>query len=88
MELGRGVRAVAAGICWTAAVVVGLFGAASFVGGGAECARTSTTSCGSPNAAVLGVSIVIAVVLGIAGALLWKPRPKGREPRRPWDYPG
>jgi hypothetical protein len=87
MELGRGVRAVAAGICWTAAVVVGLFGAASFVGGGAECARTSTT-CGSPNAVVLGVSIVIAVVLGIAGALLWKPRPKGREPRRPWDYPG
>jgi len=87
VEVGRGLRAVAAGICWTAAVAAGLYGVASFVGGGAECVQGSTSGCGSPNAAVLAVTIAIAVALGIAGALLWKPRPKGREPRRPWDYP-
>jgi hypothetical protein len=87
VDVGRGLRAVAAGTLWLGAVAVGLYGVASFVGGGAECARGSTTDCGSPNAGVLAVSIVVAVALGIAGGMLWKPRPKGREPRRPWDYP-
>ncbi len=87
MDIGRGLRGVAAAICWLGAVAVGFYGVASFVGGGAECARGSTTDCGSPNAGVLAGSIAIAVVLGIAGAMLWTPRPRGRELRRPWDYP-
>jgi hypothetical protein len=72
-------------MCWTAAVLVGLFAAAAYVGGGAECVR-GTTSCGSPNATPLFVGVPVAIVLGIAGAAIWKPRPQKRRPRRPWEY--
>jgi hypothetical protein len=86
MRIARGVRAVVAGVLWTAAVFVGLFAVAGYVGGGAECARLQATSCDEPNAGLLIAGIAVAVVLGIAGALVFRPSPEPRRPRRPWDY--
>ncbi len=86
MQISRGVRAAIAGVCWTAAVFVGLFTVAGYVGGGAECVRHQTTSCGSPHASVLFVGIPVAIAFGVAGAVIWKPRAGKRTPRRPWEY--
>jgi hypothetical protein len=86
VQIARGVRAVLAGVCWTAAVLVGLFAVAGYIGGGAECARAQATNCGSPNAAVLFVGIPVAIALGVVGAVLWRPGAGKRKPRRPWEY--
>jgi hypothetical protein len=86
VRIAKSIRAVLAGACWTAAVLVGLFAVAGYVGGGAECARAQATQCGSPNAAVLFVGIPVAIALGVAGALLWRPGTGKRRPRRPWEY--
>jgi hypothetical protein len=86
VQIARGVRAAIAGVCWTAAVLIGLFAVAGYVGGGAECVRGQTTNCGSPNATVLFIGIPVAIALGIAGAVIWKPGAGKRKPRRPWEY--
>jgi hypothetical protein len=86
VQIARGLRAAIAGVCWTAAVLVGLFAVAGYVGGGAECVRHRTTDCGSPHASVLFVGLAVAIALGIAGAVIWKPRAGPRKPRRPWEY--
>jgi ABC-type spermidine/putrescine transport system permease subunit I len=86
MRIARGARAIVAGSLCTAAVFVGLFAVAGFVGGGADCARAQATKCDPPNATALIVGIAIAVVLGIVGALIWRPGPERRRPRRPWEY--
>jgi hypothetical protein len=86
VQVSRAVRGAIAGVLWTAAVLVGLFAVAGFVGGGAECARNQATSCDSPNAVVLIAGIAVAVALGIAGAVIWKPSAGARKPRRPWEY--
>jgi hypothetical protein len=88
---GRAIRAVLAFVFWAAAVVVGVVSAAGFVGGGADCVRQGTTQgttrCGDPSELLLMVGVLAAVALGVIGAVLWKPRPKGRTPYRPWQYP-
>jgi hypothetical protein len=85
VQIARGVRAIVAAVCWTAAVVVGLVTVAAYVGSGTECVR-QTTGCGSPNATALLIGMAVAIVLGVIGAAIWKPRPEKRRPRRPWDY--
>jgi hypothetical protein len=86
VRVSRAVRAAVAGVLWTSAVLVGLFAVAGFVGGGAECARNQATSCDPPNVAVMILGIAIAVALGVAGAVIWKPSAGRRRPRRPWEY--
>lgn len=84
MSISRTARAILSGICWTAAVVVGFVGASGFVSNGVGCVQGQTI-CAGPNALWLVGGVVGAVALGIAGALVWKPRPR-RRARRPWEY--
>ncbi|MFL5796836.1 MAG: hypothetical protein ACJ77A_02740 [Actinomycetota bacterium] len=85
MRLSRPVRAVLSGVCWTLGVGLGLITAAAFAGGGVMC-QTGTRAACRPQTWLLVVGIVLAVALGFAGAVLYKPRTK-RQPRFPWEYP-
>jgi hypothetical protein len=83
---GSALRAILAGTCWTAAVIVGVVATAGFVSGGAECVQGRTSHCGGPNGTLLVIGTVVAVGLGVVGALVWKPKSRGRKPYRPWQY--
>lgn len=86
VRLGRGMRAVVAAACWTAAVVVGLVSVAGFVGGGTGCVQRGATTCAAPSWVLLVLGVLAAVALAAAGALIHKPQAKRRKPRRPWQY--
>jgi len=82
-RLSRGVRAILSVLCWTLAVVLGLFAAGAFAGGGVLCQRGAQEAC-KPQTWLLVVAVVLTAGFGTAGALLWKPKPK--DSRRPWEY--
>ena len=75
-----------AGVCWTLAVGSGIFTVGAFAGGGVLCLSGHPKSC-PPRTWILVVGVVVTIALGIAGALLWKPKPKRPAGRFPWDYP-
>jgi hypothetical protein len=83
--MSRPIRAVLSGICWTIAVLMGVFTAAAFAGGGVLCESGNRAAC-RPQTWVLVIGILLALSFGAAGVALYKPRAK-REPRFPWDYP-
>jgi hypothetical protein len=84
MPVSRAVRAVLSAACWTLAVVMGVVTAGSLAGGGVLCESGTHQAC-KPQTWLLVVGAVLTLGLGAAGALLWKPRPKGPQ-RRPWEY--
>jgi len=85
MPLTRPVRAVLSALCWILAVASGLFTAAAFAGGGVMCQAGKRTAC-KPESWLLAVGMVAMIAFGVAGARLYKPKPK-RETRFPWEYP-
>lgn len=86
MRVPRPVRAVLSFVCWTAAVVMGMAAAGQFVAGGVPCELGAGRAC-SPRLWPLILEVTAAVLLGVAGALLWAPRkPRRPEGRRPWEY--
>jgi hypothetical protein len=84
VSISRTARAVLSGICWTAAVVVGVLTTSGFVSNGVSCVQGQTI-CAEPNILWLLGGVAGAVALGIIGAVVWKPRPR-RRARRPWEY--
>jgi hypothetical protein len=85
VQVSRAARAVAAGVCWTLAVLSGVFTAGALAGGGVLCQAGQHRAC-KPATWLLVAGAVLTLTFGTAGALLWKPAPKRRQ-RRPWDYP-
>jgi hypothetical protein len=67
-------------------VILGGLASAAFLSGAPACVSGSVESC-RPQTWLLAVGIVAAIALGVAGALLWKPKPRRPAPRRPWEYP-
>ena len=85
MALTRPVRGVLSAICWILAVASGLFTAAAFAGGGVLCQTGRRAAC-KPETWLLVLGVVAMIGFGVAGARLYKPKPK-RETRFPWEYP-
>ena len=85
MNVRRAVLATLSALCWTAAVVVGGLAVAAFFGGGYACQNGQRRVC-EPNTWLLVGGIALAILLGVAGALLYQPRRKRPPPRVPWEY--
>ncbi len=87
MKPGRVARYVASRVCWVLAVLVGAGSVAQFVLGGVTCTTQEQGNCGPQTGIMMG-GVALAIVLGVAGAVLWKPRQDldhGR-PLPPWEY--
>ena len=85
VRVTRALRQALSWISWLLAVVAGVLTGAAFAGGGLGCATGHRTTC-APQTWVLVVGVVLTIGLGVAGAVLWKPRPRRPEPRFPWEY--
>jgi hypothetical protein len=86
MRLSRAIRAVLSAVCWILAVAMGLVTGGAFAGSGILCQEGQFRAC-RPQTWVLVLGVLLTVGFGVAGALLYKPKPQER-PRKPWEYLG
>jgi hypothetical protein len=86
MRVSRAARAVLAAICWICAAICALGTAGAFAGGGVLCQAGRHEAC-HPQTWLLILGVVLTLAFGTAGALIYKPKPKGRQAtRKPWEY--